>query len=130
MTTPQRILRPTIGRTIWYRSRTGRYSVPAIITATQDTLYQPAIDGGHIHPLESETHVHLTVLTPGIPGERLADTDPNITSVNEGGSYQEFNIPFWDSHMNGPLDERVALVTGPGNQSQQPAGTWCWPVIA
>lgn len=120
---------PTIGRIVWYRSKTGRYSVPAMITATHDTLYPPSVEGGHIPALSSDTHVHLHVLTPGLPGHRLPDTDPSIGQANPGGYYQEHDVPFWDSHSNGPLDQRIMRVTGPGEESEQPAGTWCWPVI-
>lgn len=105
----------TIGRIVSYRSKTGRYSVPAIITATQQTLYQPAVDGGHIKPLSSETHVHLHVLTPGIPGERLPDTDPTIGQANPGGYYQEHDVPFSE-----------VVDTTPGFSGQEP-GTWAWP---
>lgn len=102
----------TIGRVVIYRSKTGRYSVPAIVTATVDTLYRPAVEGGHIPDLDSPDHVHLTVLTPGTPGERMPHTDPSITAVNAGGTYQEWNVPF-DVHG--------------GDDSQQP-GSW-WAVV-
>lgn len=124
-----------IGRVVWYRSKTGRYTCPAIITAITATLYQPAVDGGHIKPLTDETHVHLHVLTPGIPGERLPGTDPSIGQANPGGYYQEFDVPFWDSEMRGPLEDRLAVILGPGTPEEeggsvQPAGTWTWPVFA
>lgn len=96
----------TIGRIVIYRSRTGRYSVPAVVTATVDTLYRPAVEGGHIPDLIDRDHVHLTVLTPGTPGERLPDTDPSIGTLNAGGTYQEWDIPY---------------------DPDGAPGTWSWP---
>jgi hypothetical protein len=120
-------VKPKIGTTVIYRSKTGKYSVPAIITATQDTLYQPAVDGGHIHPLSSPYHVHLTVLTPGIPGERLPDTDPAIRSQNEGGTYQEFNIPFFGNGLDYvKIDNARGRLAAPGEYSPQDPSTWTW----
>jgi hypothetical protein len=107
------VMKPTIGRIVIYRSKTGRYSVPAVVTATTETLYQPAVAGGHIPDLSSPEHVHLTVLTPGTPGERLPDTDPAIGSVNAGGTYQEWDIPYGGDNS--------------GEFDLQPAGTWAWP---
>ena len=104
-------MRPTIGRIVRYRSRTGNYSIPAIITATQDTLYGPGVEGGFVPDLDSEDHVHLTVFTPGKPGKR-GDADDFVAestepiSENVAGCYQEWNIPY------SPLLEPV---------------TWMWP---
>lgn len=106
-------MRPTIGRVVIYRSRTGNYSVPAIITATQDTLYRPGVDGGYVPDLSSEEHVHLHVLTPGVPGKRTDADDflvesPHGRQENVGGAYQEHDVPL--DPDGGP-------------------GTWSWPVI-
>lgn len=102
---------PTIGRIIIYRSRTGNYDVPAIINATQDTLYLPGVEGGYVPDLDSPEHVHLTVFTPGKPGLRSQDDfkveSDEPVSENVAGCYQEWNIPF-----------------GP----QADPGTWRWPV--
>lgn len=108
-------MEPTIGRIVHYRSRTGRYTVPAIVTATVDTLFRPAVEGGHIPDLSSPMHVHLTVFTPGTPGERLPDTDPTINAANLGGSYQEWDVPFDASTGFRPPED------------PQAAGTWAWP---
>jgi hypothetical protein len=62
-----------------YRSKTGNYDVPAIVTATVDTLWSEGVERGDVEPLDSPQHVHLHVLTPGAQG-----------------SYQEFNVPFAD----------------------------------
>lgn len=106
---------PTIGRIVSYRSKTGRYSVPAIITATQATLFEDAVQAGAIPAVSSETHVHLHVLTPGLAGHRLPDTDPSIGQANPGGYYQEHDVPF---------SETVDSTPG---QSRQEPGTWAWP---
>lgn len=102
---------PTIGRIVIYRSRTGAYDCPAIVTATQDTLFRPNVEAGLIADLTSPEHVHLTVFTPGKPGERASATDfefesPHGRAENAGGLYQEWDIP----HDQGG---------GPG--------TWRWP---
>lgn len=105
-----------IGRIVHYRSRTGKYTVPAIITAVQDTLYRPGVEGGHISDLGGVNHVHLTVFTPGYPGKRgdakdfEARQDAKI-SENVAGTYQEWDVP------HGELDAEGNL----------PAGTWGFP---
>lgn len=118
----------TIGRVVLYRSRTGNYSVPAIVTATVDTLYQPNVDAGFIPGLSSDTHVHLHVMTPGTPGKRtaaaaLADGDflvksPYGISENVNGAYTEWDIPF-DTEFD-PAD----------GYDGQKAATWIWPLRA
>jgi hypothetical protein len=96
------IQRPTIGRVVVYRSRTGDYDVPAVISATQDTLFRPAVDARVMPDLESPAHVHLTVFTPGPQGKRHraenlspAQYEEQIgRSENQGGSYQEWQVPY------------------------------------
>lgn len=111
-------MKPTIGRIVIYRSRTGNYDVPAIITATQDTLNPQGVAAGMVPPLESENHVHLTVFTPGMPGHRK-DADDFLVepefgrSENLSGCYQEWNIPFYE-------------VAGDSDAPAEP-GTWRWP---
>jgi hypothetical protein len=106
---------PTIGRVVVYRSRTGSYSVPAIVTATVDTLNPAGVAAGHVPPLEDQWHVHLTVLTPGKPGMRGGAGDFQVESEhprseNVAGCYQEWDIPFDSS-----------------DDSEQAPGTWRWP---
>lgn len=128
---------PTIGRIVIYRSRTGRYDVPAIVTATVETLDPQGVElylategVKGVPPLDSPEHVHLTVLTPGIPGfraEGLAGEGDSPLEVrdqserpvpakgygeNAGGSYQEWNVPI-DS----------------GTNPSPAAGAWRWPEI-
>lgn len=106
--------RPTIGRIVIYRSRTGSYSVPAIVTATQATLNPDGVAAGHVPALSSIGHVHLTVFTPGQPGLRTGAGDFLVESEhgrseNVAGCYQEWDVPF------------DALIGEP-----QP-GSWHWP---
>lgn len=114
--TEQKVSGLGIGRVVHYRSRTGKYTVPAIITATLETLYRPGVDGGYISDLSGVNHVHLTVLTPGYPGKRgnakdfEARQDAKI-SENVAGTYQEWDVP------HGELDAEGNL----------PAGTWGFP---
>lgn len=112
---------PTIGRIVWYRSRTGKYTVPAIVAATRETLYRPNVEAGFIDDL-AENQVHLTVFTPGQPGRRpgavdFVDGSDKPISPNVGGIYQEWSVDFWEpTFPNEPWDDE-----------DQPAGTWTWP---
>lgn len=95
----------TIGRVVIYRSRTGDYEVPAIVTATVDTLNPKGVEAWRasegakgVPPLSGDTYVHLTALTPGIPGQRgIADdfkvVSEHPVSENVAGCYQEWDIP-------------------------------------
>lgn len=123
-------MKPTIGRVVLYRSRTGNYTVPAIITATTDSLYQPNVDAGHIAGLTDEQHVHLSALTPGKPGTRgsenvdmlVPDSDARPIRPNIAGLYQEDDVPQWDPAWlpESPVFDHEHL-------DLQPAGTWTWP---
>lgn len=108
-------MRPTIGRIVIYRSRTGDYDVPAIITATRDTLNPKGVELGHIPALSSDTHVHLTCFTAGKPGKRRPAEDFKVESAfgrseNVSGCYQEWDIP----------------QMAPQGTAES-AGTWRWP---
>lgn len=116
---PQKI---SIGRTVIYRSRTGNYSVPAIVNCTVDSIYQPGVEHGFVPALSKVDNVHLTVLTPGKPGlrklveevdgelppgvEKFVNPSPHPVSENVAGCYQEWDIPY--DPDGGP-------------------GTWKWP---
>jgi hypothetical protein len=113
-------MKPTIGRIVIYRSRTGDYDVPAIVTATQATLNRKGVEGyvlGYVPDLSSEEHVHLTVFTPGIPGDvghAVEEAEFKVRGAqpaqpNMGGSYPEWGIP-------------PALDGG-----DVAPGTWRWP---
>lgn len=118
---------PTIGRIVIYRSRTGLYSCPAVICATQATLYQPNVEAGHLPDLSSDTHVHLSVFTPGKPGHVSAETAAQhpelIRDPAPAGLYQEWDIPQWDWTR----DEEPSSREGHWSYDEQPAGTWAWP---
>lgn len=98
-----------------YRSKTGRYSLPAIVNTTTETIYEESVRRGFMDPLTDHDNVHLTVLTGGRPGGRLPDTDPNLPQAPPGGTYQESNIP-WAGEMEGDW-----------KYEDQPPGTWAWP---
>lgn len=132
---------PSIGRIVIFRSRTGAYDCPAIITATEDTLnpagvaaYEASVAARAEHlasypskddvlpplrgvpPLTGPDHVHLTVFTPGIPGQRgdaddfLTQPSTGIIGENVAGCYQEYDV----------VPDRV-------RDASVPAGTWRWP---
>jgi hypothetical protein len=107
------VQRPTSGRIVIYRSRTGSYDVPAIVTATRDTLNPAGVEAGHVPDISSPGHVHLTVFTPGREGMRGGAGDflvvsPHGRGENRGGTYQEWGVPM--------------------NQRPEPSpGSWRWP---
>lgn len=109
-------VKPTLCRVVLYRSKTGRYSLAADVIGVQASLHRAGVDAGHVPDLDSDSHVHLLVKTPGRPGFRLPGTDPSIAADPMGGTYVEYNIPFWDP----PADWY-------GDYESQPAGTWTWP---
>lgn len=101
----------TIGRIVIYTSRTGDYVMPAIVSATKSTLFQPNVEAGNIPDCSSDEHVHLAVFTAGTPGKRREALDFKVesehpVSENVAGTYQEWDIPH--------------------DASGEP-GTWCWP---
>jgi hypothetical protein len=117
-------MKPTIGRIVIYRSRTGSYSVPAIVTATTETLNPQGVAAGHVPALSSDEHVHLTVFTPGRPGMRGGAGDFVVESQhgrseNVAGCYQEWDIP----HDGLPPADKIVA----GERAEQAPGTWSWP---
>ena len=48
----------------------------AHVTANLEHLDQRGVDAGHVPPLDSDTHLHLLVLTPG-----------------DQGAFPEYNVP-------------------------------------
>jgi hypothetical protein len=104
---------PTIGRIVIYRSRTGDYDIPAIVTATQDTLNLKGVEAGYVPPLSGDYSVHLTVFSPGKGGlhkeaENFLVKSEYPVSENVSGCYQEWDISI-----------AIANTIGPG--------TWRWP---
>ena len=124
-------MKPTICRMVMFRSRTGKYTVPAVITATVETLNPEGValwertEGqAGVPPLSSEEHVHLTVFTPGKPGMRADAEDFLVESEhgrgeNVGGTYQEWDVP---------LDPDVEDAIADGSENPQLPGSWAWPV--
>jgi len=117
---------PALTRAVLYRSRTGSYTVPAVITCTTRSLNPAGVEAGNLPPLSSDNHVHLTVFTPGKQGLRADASDFVVepqwpVSENQGGTYQEFDIPLWE-----PQGSEVPTWES-GDYSVQPAGTWAWP---
>lgn len=118
--------KPTIGRIVIYRSRTGAYDVPAIVTCTPETINTAGVEAWRadptkgVPPLTHPLSVHLTVLTPGIPGQRadaqdfLVDAPHGLIAENSGGTYQEWDI----THTCVNCEE--------AGEEPQP-GTWRWP---
>jgi hypothetical protein len=141
-----------LGATVIYRSRTGDYSLAAIVTATASSIKPLGVERGFVPPLSGEHCVHLAVMTPGLPSwetpghtaqvldptrefgdrvlwvaERPGENDLKgeefVAQTPFGGTYQEFDIPMW-------LDPRMQ----PGNRitfgqdgfeyDQQAPGTW------
>lgn len=109
---PPEVPRPSIGRIVIYRSRTGEYDLPAIVTATVDTLDPKGVELGHIDPLSSPFHVHLTVFTCGHPG--TAREGNEVNQAQTSGTYQEFDVPL-------RLPDGATRPPAPG------PGTWRWP---
>lgn len=123
-------MNPTLGRIVWYRSKTGSYTCPAMVTAVQDSLYRPNVEAGHMLDLSSSTHVHLTVFTAGLMGhvsKGTAEEHPELVAGDRltdgpaGGTYQEFDIPQWEPAA------KDALNWFDGDYSTQEPGTWAWP---
>ncbi len=133
-----------LGQTVWFRSRTGAWTVPAIITATVDSLHRGNVEAGHIPDLSSPDHVHLTVLTPGKPGhvsDETWDTHPELADparINRpaGGSFNEWDVAYWEPTPEEAFDAAIVLDVELASSpypagfdfSVQPAGTWMWPL--
>lgn len=102
---------PMLGRIVTYRTdgRNGlEYDLPAIITCTKDS-HPGDYPDGHSNPLpvpSSDTHVHLTVFTPGGFGTTV-DTDgvPGVPATPHAfkgagnmtpgsGTYVEWDVPY------------------------------------
>lgn len=93
-------MQPTLGRIVHYRGKQG-FLAPraAIVTATGDSLDPRGVASGDVPGLDSPTHVHLWVFTPG-----------------DKGGFAEYNVP------RGQPAEGEEATAG-----MIPPGTWCWP---
>lgn len=140
-------VRPSVGRIVLYRSRTGSYTVPAVITAVAESLNPAGVEAGHVPALTGDGHVHLTVFAPGRPGMRggagdfvsesaaavryrealargLSDAEAREEgwprSENVAGCYQEWDIPpALRNESNSACAAPVA--------DDFPPGSWAWP---
>jgi hypothetical protein len=83
---------PKLSKSVIYRSRTGSYSVPAIINCNVDSIDPEGVRLGHVPALTEFDAVHLTVFTPGRPGTTRGGMQ--VTSQNVAGCYQEWDIPY------------------------------------
>ena len=54
-------MKPTLGRIVIYRSRTGDYDVPAIINCTVETINPKGVESGNLPDLSGESNVYITV---------------------------------------------------------------------
>jgi hypothetical protein len=95
-------------------------------------------------------HVHLTVFSPGVPeqgpnGElmdrvaspplraRASALPPGARSFNLAGTYQEWDVPFFDPAPSGNEGEGKALPVSCAptiqhyGELEQLAGSWTWP---
>lgn len=67
---------PTLGRIVHYRGKQGLLAMrAAIVTGTVDSLDPRGVESGQVRALDSDSHVHLWVFTPG-----------------ESGGFAEFNV--------------------------------------
>lgn len=94
-----RISTPVPGDIVWYTSRTGNYYLPAMVVVTQDNLYRPGVEAGHVPDLSGDLCAHLWVYSPGPAGLRADATDfktesPHGRQENLGGGYTEFDIAY------------------------------------
>src|SRR5215471_4856507 len=106
--------RPTICRMVVYRSRTGNYSVPAVVNCTSDSIYPPGVEAGFVPPLSGPMNVHLTVFTPGRPGQRRIGAKVDhpfngvVTCLNCGKVREEHTHDPFLNPSQYPVSENVA----------------------
>lgn len=68
---------PTLGRIVHYRGKQGRQCWrAAIVTCTRADIAGDAVEQGELPALDSDTHLHLHVLTP-----------------SDRGFFVEYNVP-------------------------------------
>lgn len=56
-----------LASTIIYRSKTGDYSLAAVVIADAESINPLGVERRQVPPLTGPGNVHLTVLTPGLP---------------------------------------------------------------
>jgi hypothetical protein len=126
-------VKPTVGRIVLYRMKTGTGIIPALINGTTESLNPLGIEVGALPPLSSDLHVHLVCFTPGRKGTRIEGTpeitpeqSPNGVMAPYGGTYQEWDIaPCPDLVVPDFVAERSARFSV--SDDEFPPGTWAWP---
>jgi len=127
------VMRPGIGRIVWYRTdgRNGlEYDLPAIVTCTPDTHPGNYPDGRpNPLPVPDEGCVHLTVFTPGGYGTTVAHVDGTpsdgefigAAEMKPGsGTYVELNVP-------SDADARTSDILYRHSADGVAHRTWRWP---
>jgi hypothetical protein len=70
---------PAIGRIVWYRTKVGEYDLPAMITATQETLHAEGValylESRKTVPVAMGSTVALDALSP-VPGSQPVPVEP------------------------------------------------------
>ena len=98
---------PTPGRIVWYQTdgRNGLdYILPAMVTVTRSS-HPGDYPDGRSNPLPvptDDTHIHLTILSPGGFGTKIdagePESDEDFIGANKlipgSGSYVEHDVPF------------------------------------
>lgn len=80
---------PTIGRIVIYRHPLpkGSYDVPAVVSATSETLQQArdaGLDTRHVRELTGDDHLHLTVFSPLVTCPDGVEHARDVPPVMEG----------------------------------------------
>lgn len=106
----------SIGCVVIYRTSIGDYDMPAIVTATKDTL--KGVELGYVPDLSSGDHVHLIVFSPVLGTQHGSANVLAVRGENVSGCYQEWNIPRWEAGRAG--EQRASSKPWPGS--------WRWTV--
>jgi hypothetical protein len=139
---------PTLGREVYFRSRTGNYTLSAQIIGTQDSVAPAGITKGHVRRLSSPLHVHLLVRSPAFEGPARGTAADFINTDGEhpieepvNGIYREWDVgPAGILTQFGTLgagaeydrlEDGWEVVSRPGSFDPSEAfaaRTWAWPV--
>lgn len=81
------MMKPTLGRTVWYRGNQGYFAMrAAIVSCTVNELIRDAVAMGLVSKLDSDMHIHLFVTTPSV-----------------AGFFTAFNVPFGEPGEDGMI---------------------------
>lgn len=94
------------GRVVMYRSRVRPYTLPAIVTATAQSLDPIGVARLDVPGLSSASHVHLLVMSPG-----------------QQQHYVEHDVPYFDA---GGIPVTIRPGTEDGKLEPR-MGSWYWP---